>query len=270
MSTHYATLGLPANASAPDIRQAYRRLVWLTHPDRTPDPAAHARYLAINEAYEVLRDPARRAVYDAALEWRATAPRTAPKSAPAPAPPRTGPARHPPAGYRRPSVPPTHVLYAAQFALFRPWLRAAAVLSLLLLGLLLADYMTSRLLPNETVQRFDYIKRSRRGGDQSYLVFYTERARFRTPTTIDLEPGDQVRVEQTRLLGKPRTVLVLSGKLRGQRPTVARFGFLGALGPVVALSALGVLLLRLRADHAFTLGFINCVAAGLLLGFYVF
>ena len=61
---HYEALELPATAPAADIRSAYRRLVLLTHPDRTPDPAAHARYLAINAAYEVLSDPARRATYD--------------------------------------------------------------------------------------------------------------------------------------------------------------------------------------------------------------
>ncbi|MDQ2771946.1 MAG: DnaJ domain-containing protein [Bacteroidota bacterium] len=62
--THYEVLELPENAPAADIRRAYRRLVLLTHPDRTPDPAAHARYLAINAAYEVLSDPGRRAGYD--------------------------------------------------------------------------------------------------------------------------------------------------------------------------------------------------------------
>ena len=64
--THYEVLELPENASTADIRRAYRRLVLLTHPDRTLDPAAHARYLAINAAYEVLADPGRRAVYDVA------------------------------------------------------------------------------------------------------------------------------------------------------------------------------------------------------------
>ena len=64
---HYEALELPATAPAADIRRAYRRLVLLTHPDRTPDPAAHARYLAINAAYEVLSDPARRAAYDSSF-----------------------------------------------------------------------------------------------------------------------------------------------------------------------------------------------------------
>lgn len=65
--THYQTLEVPPQASAADIRRAYRRLVLLTHPDRTPDAAAHQRYLAVNEAYDVLNDPSRRQAYDARL-----------------------------------------------------------------------------------------------------------------------------------------------------------------------------------------------------------
>lgn len=67
MSTYYQILELPEQASADDIRRAYLRLVRLTHPDRTPDPAAHRRYLLVNEAYDTLRQPALRARYDARL-----------------------------------------------------------------------------------------------------------------------------------------------------------------------------------------------------------
>lgn len=65
--TYYQILEVPEGASAADVRSAYRRLVLATHPDRTPDPVAHARYLAINAAYEVLNDPNRRAIYDNTL-----------------------------------------------------------------------------------------------------------------------------------------------------------------------------------------------------------
>ncbi|WP_324675361.1 J domain-containing protein [Hymenobacter sp. GOD-10R] len=67
MKNHYRTLELSNFASATDVRRAYRRLVLVTHPDRTPDVAAHERYLAINEAYEVLSDAQKRYVYDTRL-----------------------------------------------------------------------------------------------------------------------------------------------------------------------------------------------------------
>ncbi|OUJ75073.1 J domain-containing protein [Hymenobacter crusticola] len=68
MKNYYHTLELSNFASTADIRRAYRRLVLLTHPDRTPDLAAHERYLAINEAYDVLGHVARRQLYDAQLQ----------------------------------------------------------------------------------------------------------------------------------------------------------------------------------------------------------
>ncbi|WP_019946328.1 J domain-containing protein [Hymenobacter aerophilus] len=101
MSTHYTTLGLTSSASEADIRRAYRQLVWITHPDRTPDPAAHARYLAVNDAYEVLSNPARRAAYDAALEWRATA-RPKPVTPPVAQRPGAQPRGRPPHSARQP------------------------------------------------------------------------------------------------------------------------------------------------------------------------
>ncbi|MFD2787021.1 J domain-containing protein [Hymenobacter rubripertinctus] len=136
MSTHYATLGLPANAPPAAIRQAYRRLVLLTHPDRTPDPAAHQRFLAVNDAYDVLRDPARRAAYDATLR-RAAAPAFRPPS-PGSAP-RNSPPRHARPG---PQAQPRRQSKTVSFDL-RPYARPIRWLGRLLLAfglLLLLDY----------------------------------------------------------------------------------------------------------------------------------
>ena len=75
--THYQALELLDTATSTDIRQAYRRLVLLTHPDRTTEPAAHARYLLVNAAYEVLSDPSRRAAYN----WQLRTPPPSPSPA---------------------------------------------------------------------------------------------------------------------------------------------------------------------------------------------
>lgn len=65
---HYAVLGIGRDASGESVREAYRRLAREYHPDRTMGSAAGADKMpAINEAYRVLSDPARRAVYDASL-----------------------------------------------------------------------------------------------------------------------------------------------------------------------------------------------------------
>jgi hypothetical protein len=68
--THYDVLGVAATAGADEIREAYRRLAREHHPDRAASRSAAGGDLsmpAINEAYRVLNDPARRAVYDASL-----------------------------------------------------------------------------------------------------------------------------------------------------------------------------------------------------------
>ncbi|AYA37512.1 hypothetical protein D3Y59_10925 [Hymenobacter oligotrophus] len=77
MTTYYQVLELSEQATAADIRRAYLRLVRLTHPDRTPDPAAHQRYLLVNEAYDTLSKPELRSRYDARLAALRT-PRLAP------------------------------------------------------------------------------------------------------------------------------------------------------------------------------------------------
>ena len=63
---HYATLGVPPDATIAQIKKVYRKLARQHHPDTNPgDPGAATRFKTITEAYEVLTDPARRKAYDA-------------------------------------------------------------------------------------------------------------------------------------------------------------------------------------------------------------
>jgi hypothetical protein len=72
--THYDTLEISPKASPEVVRAAYRSLMQRFHPDRRPgDAAAALRAAAITEAYDVLGDPARRAVYDENLAVRSPA-----------------------------------------------------------------------------------------------------------------------------------------------------------------------------------------------------
>lgn len=63
----YATLGLRRGADATQVREAYRRLARLHHPDRSGDRRATERMQAINRAWAILSDPARRAGHDASI-----------------------------------------------------------------------------------------------------------------------------------------------------------------------------------------------------------
>lgn len=67
---HYAVLQVSRDAESEVIEKAYRALAMKHHPDRAPvqdRPVATRRLQRINEAYEVLRDPDRRARYDRTL-----------------------------------------------------------------------------------------------------------------------------------------------------------------------------------------------------------
>ena len=62
---YYRILGLDEDATPSDVRSAYRRAAHEHHPDHNPgDAAAAGRFKQVQEAYEVLSDPARRADYD--------------------------------------------------------------------------------------------------------------------------------------------------------------------------------------------------------------
>ena len=61
---YYGILGVRRDASADDIKRAYRRLAREYHPDVNPDPVAQEKFKEINAAYEVLSDPAKREIVD--------------------------------------------------------------------------------------------------------------------------------------------------------------------------------------------------------------
>ncbi len=68
---YYEALGVPRDASLDDIRRAYRNLARRLHPDVNKEPGAEDRFKAISEAYDVLRDPEKRARYDNfGANWR--------------------------------------------------------------------------------------------------------------------------------------------------------------------------------------------------------
>ena len=64
MADHYETLGLSREASADEIKKAYRKLARQLHPDVNPSEEAAERFKSVTHAYDVLSDPDQRRRYD--------------------------------------------------------------------------------------------------------------------------------------------------------------------------------------------------------------
>lgn len=61
---YYETLGVARGASADEVKRAYRKLARKYHPDVSKEKNAEDRFKEVQEAYEVLKDPEKRAAYD--------------------------------------------------------------------------------------------------------------------------------------------------------------------------------------------------------------
>lgn len=62
---YYSTLGVAKGASEDDLKKAYRKLAMKYHPDRNPnDKTAEEKFKDVSEAYDILRDPKKREMYD--------------------------------------------------------------------------------------------------------------------------------------------------------------------------------------------------------------
>jgi curved DNA-binding protein len=69
---YYQTLNVPRSASADEIKKAYRRLARKYHPDVSKEKNAEEQFKQVQEAYEVLKDPEKRAAYDQlGSNWKA-------------------------------------------------------------------------------------------------------------------------------------------------------------------------------------------------------
>jgi len=69
---YYAIMGVARDATQDEIKRAYRKLARKYHPDVSKEPDAETHFKEVGEAYEVLKDPEKRAAYDQlGADWRA-------------------------------------------------------------------------------------------------------------------------------------------------------------------------------------------------------
>jgi curved DNA-binding protein len=77
---YYSIMGLSPKATPDEIKRAYRKLARKYHPDVSKEPNAEVKFKELGEAYEVLKDPEKRATYDSYKNqgWRAGQPFSGP------------------------------------------------------------------------------------------------------------------------------------------------------------------------------------------------
>lgn len=245
MKDYYAILGVRRTASILEIKQAYRKLAILYHPDKNPDPVAEQFFKEVNEAYDVLGDEAKKNWYD----FKFYAP---PLSA---SPPPESPPSHRDPAYRRRRP---HVVTPQNNRIsiweiiheYLPYFSWTSWAGIALTGILALDYLLPTTTSTEEVLELN--------GVGLYEIMVTSHHRIIIEGESALEEfqvGAQVDVTFTPCL---RTVLEVSD------PTTNSIIFLrGIYGPVFILpfvlfitSGLGIISRKNKMDF-FNLSIVN-------------
>jgi curved DNA-binding protein CbpA len=234
MTDYYALLRIPRTAAPAEIKQAYRRMAVLLHPDKNPHPEATDGFRAVTEAWEVLGDPFKRALYDKLLNEEATvqpvyhrdpAYRRAPGQRPVPRP--------------DPNAALLRRLYG--YSLYVVWV--AALFTILLL--------TDFLLPEKILQ--DEIVRDQRTL-QHHILYTKEGHQFNVmfPQNKLFHRDPEIRVQVSPLLGFLKGIETQSGYTFDNYPSLyLNFFFLPLL--TGGLSFISLLFIRKEGEARFNM-----------------
>lgn len=259
MKDYYEILGITKEATQREIRNAYRRLVVLYHPDKNPDPAAQEKIRDINLAYDVLGDEEKRRAYDLRFVTAWTEMIREEPVTPRHRDPRY---RRKPPGYRPPPKPTQHDLMVN----YLPYTIYICYAGLLLTSLLFVD----RILPFKVTQEeilLVYSTHSARNHDKMYdvittswgkkiIVYNGEAERFLTET--------ELKVITTRLFAIPMEVVGITTHETLELAYIYRnFIFFPLFLFVTSLLAV---ILRKKVEFSFNMSIVNAIV--LILNLY--
>ena len=260
---YYQTLGVTYSASHEEIKRAYRRLAVLYHPDKNRDPNAENIFKSINEAYDVLGDPAKKSIYD----LRRQAPYIHEPYEAAPPPPR-----HRDPAYRstRPKVyrKSDRERLVDLMREYMPWATRVTQFCFGFSLLILVDYILPHRVTQETIIETNVRRTYTRNYATTWWVIKTDEGH-----TIDVSyglsdhfgTGREVDVSSTMLFNVPRKVESETLAVRLTKSIYGNFVF----APIALLffSALG-LFFRKNIEYGFNLSvtsFLILIFTGALL-----
>jgi hypothetical protein len=250
MKDYYSILGVSRTSGSVEIKRVYRKLAVQYHPDKNPDPSVGELFKEINEAYETLSDPKKKAVYDQRLDN--------PFAQLIEEPPVP---RHRDPAYRRPrrSPPPGNNTNALQ-ELMGHYLKYVIWFSrtgLILTSLFFIDYI----LPFETRdEKITLIRPVRlKSGIAYYKVFTSTGEKIKVYPSGDIVILDEettVRVSYTLLYDTPMSIAGSAGsKIR-----LGYFYYGQIFLPLsLFLASLFSVILRTRVDLSFNLAILSAL-----------
>lgn len=194
MKDYYEILGVHPNATAGQIKAAYRRLAVRYHPDKNPDPQAEEIFKEINEAYDVLSDVNARTQYD----WQRNPFNTIVAEMEVEAKPKHRDPKYRGTGPIRPQKSEKQRIldFMQEYIYYVRWLCWAGIL---IPTLLLADFILPYKSKQETVAS-SYTVYGRRGSFRHYVYVTDSGKKIRIRSgNADIEIGGKITYEQTQL-----------------------------------------------------------------------
>lgn len=252
---YYKILGVSYNASEETIKSSYRELALRHHPDRSRDTRAHDIFAEINEAYQVLSDPTKKADYD--YRYRRYFLNEVPINKE-----HAGPQTEPPQNYTKEDIGKEEDFNENTYEFINRTAWAALVISLFLL----IDFFLPHRVSQENLfssnlilhyESFDNRKQQYITRHENYDIIRTENYYiFYKDPPYYMAYGDTLIIESSRIMDVPVNVFHKKDKILSEVPT--QYGLYDLYFAYVVMfltSLISVIIIKKKISAAQTLAF---------------
>lgn len=254
---YYQVLDVEPSATESDIKRAFRRLAIMYHPDKNRDPEAENIFKVINEAYDVLSDPASRRLYDLKLQGLS-------ENTIQPQPRHRDPAYRPsrPRVYRPSESQRIHEAMVR----FLPAAKASSWVCFVFCTLLLIDYVWPPTVTEEDIVTITTVRTYTRNSSTTWWVIQTSggiKAHLPFIESDYFKSGSKIKIEASRFLKIPFRLHAGNHSTKIGKTIYGNFVF--APFALLIISGIGVLV-RNNLDYGFNFG----VSSFVILIFMIF